>query len=213
MSKVVEFLGNVARYAYITFCLLLVVVGMAKSPIYGCFFLAPAYLATNHFKNNFLNGRTRIAGMPVISLSIIAFIFSSFIYAFGPDPKDIAHQIALQSLSTQPEPAAQEPTEPTEPTEPAPKPSEPTPEPPKQQAESSDVESKTSSMDFATCQNFVLSSEAEMLSIGLATKTIVQSNFLIIKRFCTADGSVLMTCSKTDNKLVVTKSPHTENCN
>ena len=208
MSKVVEFLGNVARYAYILFCLMMALPGFTKGVLYGSLFLLTAYLATNHFKKTFLKGKNQIAGKPVIALSIIAFVISFFVLILSPNPEKEPLQAEPQPLSTQPVAQA-----PTEPTEPAPKPSEPTPEPPKQQAESSDVESKTSSMDFATCQNFVLSSEAEMLSIGLATKTIVQSDVLIIKRFCTADGSVLMTCSKPDNKLVVTKSPHTENCN
>jgi hypothetical protein len=45
-------------------------------------------------------------------------------------------------------------------------------------------------------------------SLGVAPINIVETTILRIVRFNTVDGSVLVTCSKPDQKMVITKSPY-----
>lgn len=42
--------------------------------------------------------------------------------------------------------------------------------------------------------------------LGAAPVNVVETNILRIVRFVTADGSVLVTCSKPDGKMVITNS-------
>jgi len=44
--------------------------------------------------------------------------------------------------------------------------------------------------------------------LAIAPVNIVESNELRIVRFNTSDGSVLVTCSRPDRKMIVVQSPH-----
>jgi hypothetical protein len=43
-------------------------------------------------------------------------------------------------------------------------------------------------------------------SLGVASANIVETNAMRMVRFSTTDGSVLVTCSRPDRKMVLTKS-------
>lgn len=63
----------------------------------------------------------------------------------------------------------------------------------------------TKTMDFQVCLQTVQSMATEL---GVAPINIVETTALRVVRFNTSDGSVLVTCSKPDNKLVMVQSPH-----
>lgn len=63
----------------------------------------------------------------------------------------------------------------------------------------------TKTMDFQVCIQTIQTMAGEM---GVAPINIVETPDVRIVRFNTADGSVLVTCSKPDNKLVMVQSPH-----
>lgn len=63
----------------------------------------------------------------------------------------------------------------------------------------------TKSMDFQTCLRTIQSMASEF---GVAPVNIVETTEVRIVRFNTSDGSVLVTCSAADRKLVAVQSPH-----
>lgn len=63
----------------------------------------------------------------------------------------------------------------------------------------------TKTMDFQVCIQTIQTMSGEM---GVAPINIVETPDVRIVRFNTSDGSVLVTCSKPDNKLVMVQSPH-----
>ncbi len=63
----------------------------------------------------------------------------------------------------------------------------------------------TKSMDFQTCLRTIQSMATEF---GVAPVNIVETTEVRIVRFNTSDGSVLVTCSAADGKLVAVQSPH-----
>lgn len=65
------------------------------------------------------------------------------------------------------------------------------------------AESKSVSMDFDRCLATIRETAS---SLGVAPINIAETNIMRIVRFVTADGSVLITCSKPDRKMVITKS-------
>jgi hypothetical protein len=60
-------------------------------------------------------------------------------------------------------------------------------------------------MSFETCLATISSVATEL---GVAPTNIVETSIMRIVRFNTVDGSVLVTCSAPDHKMVLTRSPH-----
>lgn len=63
----------------------------------------------------------------------------------------------------------------------------------------------TKTMDFQVCLQTIQSMATDL---AVAPINIVETTALRIVRFNTSDGSVLVTCSREDNKLVMVQSPH-----
>ena len=75
------------------------------------------------------------------------------------------------------------------------------------------LETTTKEMGFDSCVALQSQFANELTSSGnYKVVNIVDTDILSIKRMCTNDGSVLVTCSKPDNKMVLTKSPHQDGC-
>jgi hypothetical protein len=70
------------------------------------------------------------------------------------------------------------------------------------------VSSDTRPMDFASCNAVVRSLILTLAGTG-RTRVIVASPMLTLTRICTDDGSVLVTCSAPDRRMVRTSSPGT----
>lgn len=75
-----------------------------------------------------------------------------------------------------------------------------------------EIPSESRSMDFDECKK--LQASTLLSSVGTKTKVFstVTTDILTSIRVCTTDGSVLLSCSKPDNKMVVTKSPYQDGC-
>ena len=69
----------------------------------------------------------------------------------------------------------------------------------------SGVESTSQSMDFESCLANITGVATEL---GVAPINIVETSVVRMVRFNTTDGSVLVTCSAPDQKMVITKSPY-----
>lgn len=65
------------------------------------------------------------------------------------------------------------------------------------------VESQAVTMSFDSCLAKIRSTAAQL---GIAPINIAETNELRMVRFPTSDGSVLITCSRPDGRMVVTKS-------
>lgn len=63
----------------------------------------------------------------------------------------------------------------------------------------------TKVMDFQTCLGAIRTMASDF---GVAPVNIVETSEVRIVRFNTADGSVLVTCSAADGKMVAVQSPH-----
>ncbi len=63
--------------------------------------------------------------------------------------------------------------------------------------------STTKTMSFENCLQVIRSTAADL---GVAPINIVETNDLRMVRFPTVDGSVLVTCSRPDRKMVLTIS-------
>jgi len=80
----------------------------------------------------------------------------------------------------------------------------PTQSPAQATGPSSGVRSESKPMDFDDCLRSIrLLAE----SIGQAPINIVETDILRMVRFASSDGSVLVTCSRPDQKQVITTSP------
>jgi hypothetical protein len=67
------------------------------------------------------------------------------------------------------------------------------------------VTSTSKSMSFEKC----LATIAEVAeSTGVDPVNIVETSEVRVARFNTSDGSVLVTCSSPDRKMIITRSPH-----
>lgn len=66
------------------------------------------------------------------------------------------------------------------------------------------VSSSSQTMSFDQCLATIRQTATQL---GVAPINVVETSSLRIVRFNTVDGSVLVTCSRDDNKMVVTKSP------
>jgi hypothetical protein len=63
----------------------------------------------------------------------------------------------------------------------------------------------TKVMDFQTCLGAIRTMASDL---GVVPINIVETSEVRIVRFNTADGSVLVTCSAADGKMVAVQSPH-----
>lgn len=66
------------------------------------------------------------------------------------------------------------------------------------------IQTETSDMDFDQCLLLVRRMSGQL---GKPTN-IVETESMRVVRFPASNGSVLVTCSKLDGKLIVTQSPH-----
>ena len=64
-------------------------------------------------------------------------------------------------------------------------------------------ESVTKKMSFNSCLKVIRSTASQF---GIAPKNIVETNDMRMVRFNTSNGSILITCSRPDQKMVLTKS-------
>lgn len=64
-------------------------------------------------------------------------------------------------------------------------------------------ESTSTTMSFENCLELI---RATAQQLGVAPINIVETSDVRIVRFITIDGSVLVTCSRLDRKIIVTKS-------
>lgn len=71
------------------------------------------------------------------------------------------------------------------------------------QASPRDAVSKGSSMDFTACLSRIRTMSSEL---GVAPSNIVETADMRVVRFHATDGSVLVTCSKPDRKMIITRS-------
>ncbi len=69
-----------------------------------------------------------------------------------------------------------------------------------------DAQSKSISMSFDECQAYQANTIAKLNVPASDIEPIVNSSVLTITRVYTADGSVLISCSEPDQKMVVTMS-------
>ena len=65
------------------------------------------------------------------------------------------------------------------------------------------LESVTKTMSFNACLQVIKNTATQL---GVAPKNIVETNDMRMVRFKTSDGSVLVTCSRPDYTMVLTKS-------
>ncbi len=65
------------------------------------------------------------------------------------------------------------------------------------------AQTETRSMSFDACLQAIRGAASDL---GVAPINIVETNDLRVVRFPTRDGSVLISCSRPDGKMVVTKS-------
>lgn len=78
---------------------------------------------------------------------------------------------------------------------------------------SSVVKSQSSNMDFSTCLQQQTEFAGAISSSGnYNVIPIVDTNILSIVKFCTNDDSIIHTCSKPDNKMILTVSTNKEGC-
>lgn len=77
-------------------------------------------------------------------------------------------------------------------------------------AVASEPSSRSIDMDFQSC----LATRSQVIAqLNVNPRDIIEivnTGMLTVTRVCTSDGSVLITCSKEDRKMVVTQSPHSE---
>jgi hypothetical protein len=76
-------------------------------------------------------------------------------------------------------------------------------------ARAADVESEAKSMSFEQCLGVIRQMASQF---AIAPINIVETNELRIVRFCVSDGSVLVSCSRPDQKMVMTRSRHRSGC-
>jgi hypothetical protein len=70
-------------------------------------------------------------------------------------------------------------------------------------ADAGPVESSSKTMSFDACLETIRSVASDL---GVAPINIVETNDMRMVRFPTSDGSVLVTCSRPDRKMVMTIS-------
>lgn len=73
---------------------------------------------------------------------------------------------------------------------------------------SNSLESNSTPSSFNDCKNKAMSAQLAVAGTQYKTNVIVDSPNTYVARICTNDGSVLITCSGYDEKMILTKSPH-----
>ena len=69
------------------------------------------------------------------------------------------------------------------------------------------VKSTSTNMSFTECKKMALSSQLAVAA-NYKTSVIINTSTEYVARICTNDGSVLLTCSARDGKLITTTSPY-----
>ena len=69
------------------------------------------------------------------------------------------------------------------------------------------VKSTSTNMSFTECKKMALSSQLAVAG-NYKTSVIINTSKEYMARICTNDGSVLLTCSARDGKLITTTSPY-----
>lgn len=69
------------------------------------------------------------------------------------------------------------------------------------------VKSTSTNMNFSECKKMALSSQLAVAG-NYKTSVIINTSSEYVARICTNDGSVLLTCSARDRKLITTTSPY-----
>jgi hypothetical protein len=72
-------------------------------------------------------------------------------------------------------------------------------------SDTSGVTSSSKSMPFRECLATI---EQVSTDLGVTPINVIETTTVRMVRFNTADGSVLVTCSEPDEKMVITRSPH-----
>lgn len=67
-------------------------------------------------------------------------------------------------------------------------------------------------MDFDQCKAVQKEMGSTLSGSQYKVISIVKTNIASVQRFCVNDGSVLVTCSKPDHKMVVTQSTNRKGC-
>ena len=75
-------------------------------------------------------------------------------------------------------------------------------------ASAQQVESVSETMQFEQCLELIRRTASKL---GVAPKNIVETQDVRMVRFNTVEGSVLVTCSRLDQKMVITISPYRGN--
>ena len=74
------------------------------------------------------------------------------------------------------------------------------------------IKSGSTPMDFTECVKQQNAWSDFMIMKGYKVAPIMINSQASIVRYCTDEGSVIITCSNPDQKRVVTQSPHMEDC-
>jgi hypothetical protein len=69
--------------------------------------------------------------------------------------------------------------------------------------DASAMESQSRPMGFEQCLELIRNTATQL---GVAPKNVVETSTVRIVRFVTSDGSVLVTCSRADQKVTITRS-------
>lgn len=72
-----------------------------------------------------------------------------------------------------------------------------------------EVQSEAKTMPFDQCLRLIRQAGTQL---GVPSINIVETDDVRVTRFCSIDGSVLVSCSRPDEKLVITRSPHRSGC-
>jgi hypothetical protein len=64
-------------------------------------------------------------------------------------------------------------------------------------------------MSFDQCLEAIRKTASQL---GVAPINIVETDILRMVRFCTDDGSIVVTCSRADQRMVITRSPPRPGC-
>lgn len=74
------------------------------------------------------------------------------------------------------------------------------------------VESSSKSMSFEQCKSAQQQMGSALAGTQYKVIPIVKTNIVSIERFCANDGSVIVTCSKPDQNMTVTRSTNRKGC-
>lgn len=196
-------------WLYVALCVILALMVFEDHWFVAITLFVAAFFGSEPVKNQFAKHKPNIKRWVWTTLSAFLFVIgaANVLMILNPPPTATTQQ----QITTAPQTVAQTALPST--TE-APK----TEDKPKHTAEKkkkstdTSLESTSSTMDFDTCLSAQNQWANEMQSIGIKVVPITQSSVLSVMRFCTSDGTVILTCDKADNKQIITKSPHSNGC-